>query len=82
MRPVEHRQFLARLVDRRAGLYGVVALCTMPLYFMQARTMLGDIVTMSALALAFCGLVGAMLDAGPDRKKTARAAWPRGRTIT
>ena len=35
----------------------------MPLYFMQARTMLGDIVTMSALTLAFCGLAGAMLDA-------------------
>jgi 4-amino-4-deoxy-L-arabinose transferase-like glycosyltransferase len=53
---------MARLVDRRAGLYSVVALVTMPLYFMQARTMLGDIVTMSALTLAFCGLAGALLD--------------------
>src|ERR1043166_9649718 len=35
-------ELLARLVDRRAGLYGAVALSTMPLYFMQARTMLGD----------------------------------------
>jgi hypothetical protein len=56
-------ELLARLVDRRAGLYAVIALVTMPLYFMQARTMLGDIVTMSALTLAFCGLAGALLDA-------------------
>ncbi len=54
---------LARLVDRRAGLYATIALVTMPLYFMQARTMLGDIVTMSALTLAFCGLLSALLDA-------------------
>ncbi|APR87085.1 Polymyxin resistance protein ArnT [Minicystis rosea] len=55
-------EFLARLVDRRAGIYAAVALVTMPLYFMQARTMLGDIVTMAALSLAFCGLAGALLD--------------------
>ena len=61
---------LARLVDRRAGLYAAIALVTMPLYFMQARTMLGDIVTMSALTIAFCGLAGAMLDA----RATARVA--------
>jgi hypothetical protein len=58
---------VARLVDRRAGLYAALALVTMPLYFMQARTMLGDIVTMSALTLAFCGLLSAMLE--------ARARW-------
>jgi len=56
--------FLARLIDRRAGLYGTLVLVTMPLYFMQARTMLGDIVTMAALAMAFCGLAGALLDDG------------------
>jgi hypothetical protein len=55
-------EFLTRLIDRRAGLYGVIALVTMPLFFMQARTMLGDVVTMSALTLAFCGLTGALLD--------------------
>ncbi len=54
---------VARLVDRRAALYSAIALVTMPLYFMQARTMLGDIVTMSALTLAFCGLLVAVLDA-------------------
>ena len=40
---------LARLIDRKAGLYGAIVLATMPLYFMQARTMLGDIVTMAVL---------------------------------
>ncbi|MRG93223.1 glycosyltransferase family 39 protein [Polyangium spumosum] len=55
-------ELLARLSGRRAALYGAVALATTPLYFMQARTMLGDIVTMSALALAFAGLVGALFD--------------------
>lgn len=66
-------EFLARLVDRRAGVYGVIALVTMPLYFMQARTMLGDIVTMSATTMAFCGLAGAMLDTRGSAR--ARAAW-------
>lgn len=60
---------MARLVDRRAGLYAAIALVTMPLYFMQARTMLGDVVTMSALTMAFCGLLSAMLD------RRARWAW-------
>jgi hypothetical protein len=67
---------LARLVGPRAGVYGVAALVTMPLYFMQARTMLGDAVTMSAVAMSFSGLLGALLDddlegATPRR----RGAW-------
>jgi 4-amino-4-deoxy-L-arabinose transferase-like glycosyltransferase len=62
--------FVARLVDRRAGLYAAIALTTMPLYFVQARTMLGDIVTMSALCMAFGGLVVSVFDrdaTGPTR---------------
>ena len=55
-------ELLVRLSGRRAALYGAVALATTPLYFMQARTMLGDIVTMSSLSLAFAGLVGALFD--------------------
>ncbi len=52
--------FVARLVDRRAGLFSAIALATMPLFFVQARTMLGDIVTMTSVAIAFGGLaVGA-----------------------
>jgi hypothetical protein len=64
-------EMLARLVDRRAGLYGVIALVTMPLYFMQARTMLGDVVTMASFAIALSGLAGAMLDEG----RLARVVW-------
>lgn len=48
--------FVARLVDRRAGVFSALALLTMPLYFVQARTMLGDITTMVALAMSFGGL--------------------------
>lgn len=62
---------VARLVDRRAGLYAAAALVTMPLYFLHARTMLGDIVTMAALALALAGLGGALLDRGA----VVRALW-------
>src|SRR5258708_7295527 len=38
--------FVARLFDRRTGVYAAVVLSTMPLYFVQARTMLGDICAM------------------------------------
>jgi 4-amino-4-deoxy-L-arabinose transferase-like glycosyltransferase len=55
---------LARLVDRRAGLYGAVVLSTMPLYFMQARTMLGEVVPMAAISMALAGLGVAVFD-GP-----------------
>jgi hypothetical protein len=62
---------LARLLDRRAGLYGAIVLSTMPLYFMQARTMLGDIVVMASISMAFAGLGIAVFDRpnlGRDRK--------------
>jgi Dolichyl-phosphate-mannose-protein mannosyltransferase len=78
---------VSRLVDKRAALYSVVALTTMPLYFVQARTMLGDIVPMSALAMSFGGLCVAIFDtvdpaadsasaekAGP-RRLMVRLAW-------
>ncbi|WP_437586649.1 glycosyltransferase family 39 protein [Sorangium sp. So ce1000] len=67
-------EFLARLVDRKAGLYGVAALVTMPLYVMQARTMLGDIVTMAALTMAFCGLTGALIEGGEGGRRARRGA--------
>jgi 4-amino-4-deoxy-L-arabinose transferase-like glycosyltransferase len=52
--------FVARLFDRRTGAYASIALSTMPLYFVQARSMLGDVCTMAGLAMAFGGLaVGA-----------------------
>src|SRR6185369_3270688 len=51
-----------RLADRRSAWFAVLVLATMPLYFLHARTMLGDIVTMSALALAVSGLALAVFD--------------------
>jgi 4-amino-4-deoxy-L-arabinose transferase-like glycosyltransferase len=54
--------FVARLFDRRTGVYAAVALTTMPVYFVQARTMLGDVCTMAGLAMAFGGLAVAAFD--------------------
>lgn len=47
---------VSRLYDRVAGAYAAIALATTPLYFLQARTMLGDGVTLAAVALASAGL--------------------------
>lgn len=66
---------VARLIDRRAGLYTALALATMPLYFVQARTMLGDIVTMSAVAMAFSGFAVAAFDSGRPKSAPVRIAW-------
>src|SRR5579864_4667653 len=54
--------FVARLFDRRAGAYASIILSTMPLYFVQARSMLGDVCIMAALALSFGGLAVAAFD--------------------
>ena len=53
---------LCRLMDEKAGAYGAIVLVTMPLYFVQARTMLGDIVTMAAVAIAVSGLAVLVFD--------------------
>ena len=69
--------FVARLFDRRTGVYAAVVLSTMPLYFVQARTMLGDICAMAGLAAAFGGLAVAAFDrdeAGPT-PLVRRAPW-------
>ena len=52
--------WVSRLIDRRAGVFSAVALTTMPLFFVQSRTMLGDIVMMSAFAMSFGGLLVAV----------------------
>ena len=68
--------FISRLVDRRAGLFSAVALTTMPLYFVEARTMLGDIVTMASMAMAFGGLAVTTFGQRDDAKdRVIRAAW-------
>lgn len=69
--------FVARLFDRRAGAYAAVALSTMPLYFVQARSMMGDICTMAGLAMAFGGLAVSVFDRDSDAAPTlsGRAPW-------
>lgn len=57
---------VARLVDRVAASFAVVVLATMPLYFLQARTILGDVVAMSGLAIATAGLAVAVFDSRPS----------------
>ena len=64
--------FMARQVSPRAGLYASVVLVTMPAYFVQARTMLGDVVSMAAFCMAFFGMLGAMME---SRSRSVAAAW-------
>lgn len=65
--------FVSRLVDRRAGVFAAIALTTMPLYFVEARTMLGDACTMASLALAFGGFASATFGRRDDTDADARA---------
>lgn len=69
--------FVARLVDKRAAVFSAVALTTMPLYFVQARTMLGDIVMMASFAMSFGGLAVAVFGAreADARDRAVRALW-------
>jgi 4-amino-4-deoxy-L-arabinose transferase-like glycosyltransferase len=68
---------VARLADRAAAAFAALVLATTPLYFLHARTILGDVVTMSALAVATLGLGLAVFDrprAG-DARPWLRAFW-------
>jgi 4-amino-4-deoxy-L-arabinose transferase-like glycosyltransferase len=56
---------LARLVDRVAGAFAAIVLATTPLYFLQSRTMLGDIVALSGLAVGTAGFALAAFDPRP-----------------
>ncbi len=69
--------WVSRLIDRRAGLFAAVALTTMPLFFVQSRTMLGDICMMSAFAMSFGGLLVAVFDRGDEGESNAtpRLLW-------
>ncbi len=55
---------VVRLADRAAAAFSVVVLSTTPLYFLHARTMLGEIVTMATLAIATSGMALATFDRG------------------
>jgi 4-amino-4-deoxy-L-arabinose transferase-like glycosyltransferase len=65
---------VARLYDRVAAAYASVALASMPLYFLQSRTLLGDIVPLGSVAVATCGLALAIFQ--PElTSRRARAGW-------
>jgi 4-amino-4-deoxy-L-arabinose transferase-like glycosyltransferase len=66
--------FVARLRDRWAATYATLALASIPLYFLQARTLLGDIVTLTAVALAASGLAVSTFHA-PALPRGSRFAW-------
>jgi hypothetical protein len=52
---------LERLWDRATARYAVLILATTPLYFLQARALLGDAVTLAAFTIAWSGLSVACL---------------------
>jgi hypothetical protein len=66
--------FLARLVDRRAALYGALALSTMPLTFAAARLAPRDAWAMAASAAAVAGLGVAVFDGRRNGRRAARTA--------
>lgn len=51
-----------RLADRTVAALAVLVLATTPLFFVQSRTLLGDVVTMAGSALAVAGLGLATFD--------------------
>lgn len=61
-----------RLLDRAAAPFAVLMLASCPLYFLHARTMLGDIVIMASLAIACAGLALAVFD---DQLKPGSWRW-------
>lgn len=52
----------SRLGSRRLGALSAVVLCTSPLFFVHARTALGEIATMACLAVAFGAAMLAVFD--------------------
>jgi 4-amino-4-deoxy-L-arabinose transferase-like glycosyltransferase len=68
--------FVARLFDRRTGAYAALVLSSMPLYFVQARSILGDICAMAGLAMAFGGLAVAAFDRDERGPTTIGQRWP------
>jgi hypothetical protein len=65
---------VSRLADRVAAAYAAIALATVPIYFLQARTMLGDGVTLAAVALASAGL-GLGVFRRPEGGAAGRWGW-------
>lgn len=55
---------LSRTLGRRAGVFGALALLALPVFQLQARTMLGDVVPMSAMAIATAGAASLVIERG------------------
>jgi dolichyl-phosphate-mannose-protein mannosyltransferase len=66
---------VARLADRVCAAFAAIVLSTMPLYFLQARTLLGDAVTISAAAIATLGLGLATFGGNAPDGSSTRARW-------
>ena len=70
---------VGRLSDRVTAALAALVLSTMPLYFVHARTILGDIVTMASVAIAIAGLGLATFDqrqvSGKATALKLRTAW-------
>jgi len=66
---------VSRLADRRCAWFSVLVLASTPLYFLHARTMLGDIVTMAALSIALAGLGLAAFERGQGPSVFVRLLW-------
>lgn len=64
---------LARMCSPRVALYAALVLATTPLFFLQARVLLGDAVTLATFAMAWSGLAAACL--APDISGRARACF-------
>ncbi len=65
---------LSRLWDRRVALYATLVLATTPLYFLHARVLLGDAVTLAAGAMAWSGFAVACLAEVSPRVRAGFAA--------
>lgn len=63
----------SRLWDRRTALYAVLILATTPACFLQARTLLGEAVTIATFTIAWSGLAVAVL--APALAARARIAF-------
>lgn len=66
---------VSRLADRVSAAFTAIVLATMPLYFLQARTLLGDAVTIAAAAIATVGLALATFAPRAPEGPSPRARW-------
>ncbi|MBI5538386.1 MAG: glycosyltransferase family 39 protein [Deltaproteobacteria bacterium] len=64
---------LGRVARPRSGWYVAIVLLTMPAWVLQARTLMGDVVAVSAVAIAWAGLSIAAFDVGASAR--SRWAW-------